>query len=35
MWQEYVVTINNLFGALDGMNEKGLYVADLGAGDQE
>lgn len=35
MWQEYIVIINNLFGALDGMYEKGLYVADLGAGNQK
>lgn len=33
--QEKFMLLASLFGALDGMNEKGLYVADLVAGDKE
>ncbi|MBQ0021849.1 MAG: linear amide C-N hydrolase [Prevotellaceae bacterium] len=33
--QDKLMLLASLFGALDGMNEKGLYVADLVAGDQD
>ena len=33
--QNKFMLLASLYGALDGMNEKGLYVADLVAGDQE
>ncbi len=33
--QNKLMLLASLYGALDGMNEKGLYVADLVAGDQD
>lgn len=33
--QDKFMLLASLYGSLDGMNEKGLYVADLVAGDQE